>query len=83
MDGGGVDVGVGLVVKVGQGLGAGEVGILEPAGGASGVAVVALGHQQFGEEPSVAELVAFSGLGDGGELARARWAAAMNGRLER
>ena len=71
---GGVDVGVGREVEVLDPLGAGEPGFADPAGAAAGIAVVALGEQQLGEEPGVRVLLTFRGgdvlgelLADGGQ----------------
>ncbi len=68
MDDRGVDVGVGLEVELAQRLLPGEGGGLEAAFGAAPVAVVALGHQQLGQEPAVGHLVADGSLGQFGEL---------------
>ena len=43
---------------------AGEPGVADPAVGAAAVAVVALGQQQFGQEPAVGQLLAFGGVGE-------------------
>jgi hypothetical protein len=56
VDGGGVDVGVGLEVEVPDPLVPREPGCFDAAGGPSPVPVVALGQEQFGEEPPVGEL---------------------------
>jgi hypothetical protein len=68
MDGGGVDVGVGLKIEVVQPLLAGEPCCLDPAFGAAALPVLALGHQQLGQEPAVGELLTVGGIGNGGEL---------------
>ncbi len=48
-EGGGVDVGVGGGVEVLEPLGSGEAGVGDAASAAAGVAVVALGQQQLGQ----------------------------------
>ncbi|MDQ0771716.1 hypothetical protein QF026_000182 [Streptomyces aurantiacus] len=53
VDGGRVDAGVGVEVEHPQALDPGEGSGLDPAFGASAGPVVALGHQQFGEEGPV------------------------------
>ncbi len=63
MDGGGVDVRVGVVVEVLQVLLPGEASGFDPADGGAPVAVVDLTQEQFGEEPGVGELV----FGRGGQ----------------
>ena len=68
VDDGGVDVGVGVEVEVAQRLLPGEPGGLDPPFGAAAGAVVALGHQQLGEEAAVGHLLAGGGLGQLGEL---------------
>jgi len=50
VDGRGVDCQVGPEVEVGEGLLAGEAGVVDPAGGPAFLSVVALGEQQFGQE---------------------------------
>jgi len=57
-DDGGLGVRVGVVVEVGQPLLPREAGGADSAGGAASVAVVALGHEQLGEEPAVGQLLA-------------------------
>ena len=69
VDGGGVDVRVRGVVEVLEPFRAGEAGVVDAAGAAAGVAVVALGEQQLGEEPGVAVLLAF---GDGAVISSTR-----------
>ena len=56
VDGGGVDVRVGVEVEVAEPFVAREAGGFDPAGGAAPVPVVAFGHQQLGEETPVGEL---------------------------
>ena len=70
-DGAGLMAGLAVEVEVVEPLGAGEAGVVDPADGAAVVAVVALGHQQLGEEPAVGQLLAFGGGGDG----RPNWVA--------
>ena len=57
VDHGGADAGVGVEVEVGQPFRAGEPGAADLPLGAAAVAVVAFGHEQFGEEPAVGELL--------------------------
>jgi len=59
----GLDVRVGLVVEARQPLLPGEFGCGQPPGRAPAVPVVALGHEQLGEEPAVGQLLALRGLG--------------------
>ena len=54
--------------KVRRLLSRGNAGGLDPAFGAAPCPVVALGHQQFGEEAAVGHLVAGGGLGEISEL---------------
>ena len=61
MDGGGVDVRVGVEVEVGQPFRAGEPGGFDSADGSALGAVVAFGQEQFGEEPVVRELFLLRG----------------------
>jgi len=72
-DDGGLDVRVRGVVEVLQPFLPREAGGGYPAGGAAPVAVVALGHQQLGEEPAVGQLLALRGVGDLGEPGPHRW----------
>jgi hypothetical protein len=58
----------GTVVEGAQRLVPREPGGLDPALGAAAGAVVALGHEQLGEEPAVGHLLAGGGLGQVGEL---------------
>ena len=64
----GLMLGLASKSKSAQPLLAGEPGGLDPAVGAAAVAVVAFGHQQFGEEPAVGQLFAGGGVGELGEL---------------
>jgi hypothetical protein len=72
-EGGRVEVGIGVGVEVGEPFGAGEARIGDAAGLAAGVAVVAFGQQQFGQERRIGLLLS---LGDG-------WAKSCSGRLVR
>jgi hypothetical protein len=74
VDDGRVDVGVGGVVELAQGLLAREVGGPDAAFGPAAVAVLALGKQEFGEEPGVGEPFALR-AGDGRRPGPAWWAA--------
>jgi hypothetical protein len=68
VDGGRVDGGVGVEVERADRLVAREAGGLDPPLGAAPGPVVALGHQQFGQEPAVGHLVVGGGLGQLGVL---------------
>src|SRR6266568_4159897 len=50
-----------------DGLGAWEAGVVDAAGGATPVTVVAFGQQQLDQEAAVGELLAFGGVGELGE----------------
>lgn len=50
----------------------GEARGFDPALATAAVAVVALGHQQLGQEPAVGHLIADRGVGELGELAAHR-----------
>ena len=63
MDGRGIDVGIDAVVELPQRLLAGEVSHPDTAFGPAPVTVLALGHQQLGEEPGTGQDPAF-GPGD-------------------
>ena len=69
VDHGGADAGVGVEVEVGQPFRAGEPGAADLPLGAAAVAVLAFGHEQFGEEPAVGELLPLGLVGGAGELA--------------
>ena len=68
MDDGGVDVRVGGEIEGPQGFVAREGGGFDAAFGAAAGPIVALGHEQFGEEAAVGHLVAGGGFGEIGEL---------------
>ena len=68
VDDGGVDVRVGVEVEGAQRFLAGEPGGPDLPLGAAAVAVVALGHEQLGEEAAVGHLLAGGGVGEVGEL---------------
>ncbi len=70
VDGGGVQTGVGGEVEGPQRFLPGEPGALDPAFGAAAGPVVALGHQQLGQERAVGHLLMGRGVGDAGNSAR-------------
>jgi hypothetical protein len=64
IDGGRVDVGVGVEIEITQPFLSREPGRFDPAGAAAPVAVVTLAQQQLGQKPPVGQLLA---LRDGGD----------------
>jgi hypothetical protein len=58
VDDSGADGWVGVKVEVVDALVAREGGVVDAAGGAAAVPVVAFGHHQLGEEPEVGQLLA-------------------------
>jgi len=63
VDHGRVHRGVGVEGELFDAFVAGEAGVVDAAGGAAAVAVVAFGHDQFGEEAEVGQLFALRGGG--------------------
>ena len=74
---------VGVQVEVGQPLGAGELGLVDPPDAASGVAVVALGGEDLGEVGLVGQPFPGRGRRRCGRPRRGWWAGAARGRRRR
>ena len=80
VDGGRVDVGVGVEVEVVEPFVSGKAGGLDPAGGAAPGPVVALGEQQLGEEAPVGRVVPSPPRSASPRRGCGSWAAAAPGR---
>jgi hypothetical protein len=84
VDQGRVEVRVGGVVEFVEAFGAGEAGVVDASGPAAFVPVVALGQQQFGQEPLVGVLLTRGDLGGvGGAFADGGQAQGAAGGVDR